>query len=218
MSLADRFDPHAAVARRERFAGLRWDVVTDDIALPDGTVARDYVRHPGAVGIVALDDDDRVLLVQQYRHPVGHWLWEPPAGLMDVADEPAWSTARRELLEEAGMIADDWHVLADWFNSPGGSSEAFRCFLARGLHPAPGGRPHGEAEEADMPIRWLPLTQAVDLVLAGRLANPTAVTGILAAATARARGWQGLRPADAPWDTRRHLVTTDRVRLPDASA
>lgn len=212
---ADAPDPQPVVERLDRFDGLRWRVRTDRVQLPRGeVVARDYQVHPGAVGIIALDDDERILFVRQYRHPVGFLLWEPPAGLMDLAGESALATAQRELVEEAGVVAGQWNVLADWFNSPGGSTEAFRCFLARDLAPAPGGKPPGEAEEADMPSRWVPLDDAVAAVLAGDLGNPTAVAGILAAAAARATGWQNLRPGDAPWPIRDQLVATDRVRLP----
>ncbi len=207
--------PRPVVDRTERFSGLRWSVRTDHVALPHGeTVVRDYVVHPGAVGIIALDEADRVLLIQQYRHPVGYLLWEPPAGLMDLAGESPLATAQRELVEEAGLLADEWHVLADWFNSPGGSSEAFRCFLARGIRDVPGGRPPGTGEEADLPATWVPLAEAVDLVLAGELANPTSVTGILAAAAARGRGWAGLRSPDCAWPERDALLAQDRVWLP----
>jgi 8-oxo-dGTP pyrophosphatase MutT (NUDIX family) len=212
---ADAFDPGEVVRRVTRFDGLRWDVRTDDVRLPSGeVVTRDYVVHPGAVGIIAMDDRDRVLLVRQYRHPTGYYLWEPPAGLMDIAGESALATAQRELLEETGCVARDWHVLIDWFNSPGGSSEGFRCFLARGVEEHGDGRPSGEGEEADMPLRWVPIDEAVRLVFSGGLHNPTAVSGVMAAALARRLGWQNLRPADAPWQERENLQTAERVWLP----
>lgn len=207
------------LASRISFPGRVWDVRTDDVELPHGeVVTRDIVVHPGAVGIIALDQDDRVLLVQQYRHPVGMLLWEPPAGLLDVAGEPPLLTAQRELVEEAGLVAREWHVLADWFNSPGGNTEAFRCFLARGISPAPGGRPDGHGEEYDLPMRWVPLAQARDAALAGGLMNPTLVAGVLAAIAHRDAGWAELRPGDAPWPARDHLLATDRVRpMPSTS-
>jgi 8-oxo-dGTP pyrophosphatase MutT (NUDIX family) len=181
-------------------AGLVWDVRRDEIHLQDGqTVTREVVEHTGAVGIVALDDEDRVLLVRQYRHPVRHYLWEPPAGLLDVPGEDPLAAAKRELAEEAHLRADTWHVLADYFNSPGGSTEAFRCYLARGLHDLDEDRHEGEGEERDMPVTWLRLDDARDLVLAGRLHNPTAVLGVLAAVVSRELGWSTLRPADSPW-------------------
>jgi ADP-ribose pyrophosphatase len=181
-----------------------WDVRRDTIDLGDGqTVTRELVAHTGAVGVIALNAADEVLLLRQYRHPVSSYLWEPPAGLLDVAGEDALACAQRELFEEADLRADEWHVLLDFYNSPGGSTEAFRCYLARGLHEVPAGERHErDDEERDMATAWVPLDEARDLVLAGRLHNPTAVSGILAAAVARTLGWDTLRPADAPWPER----------------
>jgi len=186
------------------FDGLVWDVRRDDVRLEDGqTVTREVVVHTGAIGVVALDEQDRLLLVRQYRHPVRHYLWEPPAGLLDVDGEEPLAAAKRELAEEAHLRADDWHVLVDFFNSPGGNTEAFRCYLARDLEAVPDGERHeGAGEERDMPVAWVPLDEARDLVLAGHLHNPTAVSGILAAWAARESGWRTLRPADAPWPER----------------
>ncbi len=195
-----------------RFRGGIWDVRSDTIDFADQTVVRDFVVHPGAVGVIALDDDDRVLLVRQYRHPVGRYLFEPPAGLLDKAGEDPLLAAQRELAEEAGYTADEWHLLVDFANSPGGSSECFRCFIARGLHRIAGGRPAtGEAEEMDLPRAWLPLDEARDLVLAGKLQNPTTVMGVLAAWSSRATGWDTLRPTDSPWPIRDRVVATGRT-------
>jgi 8-oxo-dGDP phosphatase len=186
------------------FDGKIWDVRRDEVRLEDGqTVVREVLVHTGAVGIVALDEQDRLLLVRQYRHPVRRYLWEPPAGLLDILGEDPLAAARRELAEEANLRATDWHVLVDFFNSPGGSTEAFRCYLARGLEHIPEDERHeGEGEERDMPVAWVPLDEARDLVLGGHLHNPTAVTGVLAAWAARESGWRTLRPADAPWPER----------------
>ena len=130
------------VASAEQFRGKIISVRTDTIRVPEGTTAeREVVEHPGAVGVVALDTDDRVLMIRQYRHAVGRELWELPAGLRDVAGEPTAQTGRRELLEETGYRARDWHVLADYFSSPGILTERLRVFLARGLEEVPDGRP-----------------------------------------------------------------------------
>ena len=184
--------------------GLVWDVRRDEVELGDGqTVTREVVVHTGAVGIIALDEHDRVLLVRQYRHPVLSYLWEPPAGLLDVAGEDPLDAARRELAEEADLRADEWHLLVDYYNSPGGSSESFRCYLARVLHDVPHDERHDRhAEERDMATSWVRLDDARDLVLRGRLHNPTAVCGVLAACAARDAGWSTLRPADSPWPER----------------
>jgi ADP-ribose pyrophosphatase len=184
--------------------GMVWDVRRDEVELGDGeVVTREVIEHTGAVGVVVLDADERVLLLRQYRHPVRSYLWEPPAGLLDVAGEDPLVAVQRELAEEADLTADDWHVLVDYYNSPGGSTESFRCYLARGLHDVPEGERHErEHEERGMVPAWVDLSEACALVLAGRLHNPTTVAGVLAAAAARDAGWATLRPADAPWPER----------------
>lgn len=196
-----------------RHRGGVWDVRSDVIDFAGQRITRDVVVHPGAVGVLALDEADRVLLIRQYRHPVGRYLFEPPAGLLDHAGEQPLVAAKRELLEEAGYEAADWHVLVDFANSPGGSSETFRCYLARGLTAHPEGRQHtGEAEESDLPQAWLGLDEARTAVLAGRLQNPTTVVGVLAAWSARATGWDTLRPAEDPWPLREYVVDSGRTR------
>ena len=186
-------------------AGRIFDLRSESVDLGEGgVVTREFVDHPGAVAIVVLDEDERVLLLHQYRHPVRRELWEPPAGLLDVDGEDAQVAAARELLEEADLRAARWDVLADYFTSPGGSNEALRVFLARDLSPVPEAERHErEAEELGMELRWVPLDEAVSAVLAGDLHNPSAVVGILAASAARATGWSALRPADSPWPERR---------------
>jgi 8-oxo-dGDP phosphatase len=176
------------------------DVRTDEVAMPDGSTAlRDVVVHPGAVGIIALDDSGRVLLIQQYRHPVGRLLWEPPAGLLDNPDEAPLDAARRELYEEAHLQARRWEVLLDVFTSPGSSDEAVRIYLARDVSAATGPRFAGQHEEADLPTRWVPLDEAVRAAQDGALHNPLAVLGVLAASAAAREAFAGLRPAESPW-------------------
>lgn len=177
--------------------GMIWDVVRETVELGEaGTVTREFVRHPGAVAVIALNDDDEVLLLHQYRHPVGAELWEPPAGLLDVPGEDPRAAAERELMEEADLVAESWWVLVDYLSTPGSSDERLRVYLARGLSDVPHAERHErEAEEAGMVARWFPLDDVVDAVLAGRLRNPSTVNGVLAAAVNRARGWTGLRPA-----------------------
>ena len=165
-----------------------------------GTLVRDYIDHPGAVAVLPMNVDGEILLLKQYRHPVGMDLWEIPAGLLDVAGEDFVVGAARELAEEADLTAATWNVLADFFNSPGSSSEAIRIYLARGLGDVPEAERHVRTdEEAEIELVWVTLDEAVSAVLEGRLHNPSAVVGILAAAAARADGFRNLRPADAPW-------------------
>lgn len=193
-------DYRVAGSERAFHSGRVIDVRTDRVVLPDGSTAtRDVVVHPGAVGVIALDDADRVLLVRQYRHTVRRLLWEPPAGLLDEPGEDPLEAARRELFEEAHHHAQQWAVLLDAFTSPGMTDEAVRIYLARDVRPADEPRFEAEAEERDMEVAWVPLERAVDAVLAGRLHNPLAVMGLLAAARARRSGFAGLRAADAPW-------------------
>lgn len=179
------------------FGGMVWDVLRDEVDLgAAGSVTREYLRHPGAVSVIALDDDDEVLLLRQYRHPVRAELWEPPAGLRDVPGEDPLDTARRELAEEADLIAGSWWLLAEYLSSPGASDEALRVYLARDLRPVPAARRHQrEGEEQGMALAWVPLDEAVAAVRQGRIRNPSAVVGILAASLSRAGGWADLRPA-----------------------
>ena len=179
--------------------------VQDQVRTPDGKlITREYLKHPGAVGVIALDDHDRVALVRQYRHPVRHRLIEPPAGLLDVGGEDYLQAMQRELAEEVGLAARSWAVLVDLFTTPGILGESLRIYLARDLEAVDG--PDGyvrEGEEAHMDTVWASLDDLVSAVLDGRLHNPTVVSGVLAAWTARERdGFAGLRSADAPWPAR----------------
>jgi ADP-ribose pyrophosphatase len=176
------------------------DVRTDEVSMPAGGVAvRDVVVHPGAVGIIAMNDREEILLLRQYRHAAGRLLWEPPAGLLDIVGESPLTAARRELHEEAHLEADRWDVLVDAYTTPGGSDEAVRIFLARDVRESSLPRYEGQDEEAEMPTRWVPLPEAVTAVMSGKLHNPLAIMGVLAASRAAATSYAGLRPADAPW-------------------
>jgi len=198
--------PHAydVSASEEHFAGKIITVRSDEVAMPGGgTATRDVVVHPGAVGVVALDPAGRVLLIRQYRHPVGYALWELPAGLLDVDDEPPLESAKRELFEEAALTAQRWDVLADARTSPGMTDEAIRVYLARDVaEVAEDDRHLGHNEEADLQLAWVDLDEAADRVLAGEIENAMAIVGVLSAAWARDRSWAPLRPADAPWRAR----------------
>lgn len=197
----DLFTDREVTSSEVAYQGMIWQVRRDTVRL-DGerSVTREYVHHPGAVTVLALDTEDRVLMIRQYRHPVRMELWELPAGLLDVDGEPPLAAAQRELAEEADLRADTWHLLADWFNSPGGMDEALRLYLARDVHPVPHDERHERTdEELGMPTRWVPLDEARDAVLAGRIHNPGSVVGVLAAVAARDLGWSTLRPADSPW-------------------
>ncbi|WP_435059582.1 NUDIX domain-containing protein [Streptomyces sp. bgisy060] len=192
------------VATTTPFMGKKTSVRTDEVVMPDGSVVgRDYQVHPGSVAVLALDDQDRVVVLRQYRHPVRQKLWEIPAGLLDVPGENPLHAAQRELYEEAHVKAEDWRVLTDVYTTPGGCDEAVRIFLARGLAEAEGERFEVSDEEADMELARVPLSELVRGVLAGELHNSCLVVGVLSLAAARSGdGPDALRPADAPWPAR----------------
>jgi 8-oxo-dGDP phosphatase len=199
---------YEVLASDAAFVGGVISVRRDRVSMPDGgTGQRDVVVHPGAVAVVALrgeGEDAEVLLVAQYRHPVGRRLEELPAGLLDVEEEPALEAAQRELAEEGGFEAATWHVLVDALTSPGMTDEAIRVYLARDLQPC-----HREVqghEEVELTAEWVSLDAAVRRALAGELENAACLLGVLAAAEARASGFSGLRPAEAPWTARPHAV------------
>jgi ADP-ribose pyrophosphatase len=196
-------EPHAydVLSSRRIYDGRVISLRRDEVRMPGGTTGiREVVEHPGAVAVVALDEQDRVVMVRQYRHPVRRYLEELPAGILDVEAEPAHRAAARELAEEAGLAADEWHTLVDLLTTPGMSDEATRIFLARGLREVD--REVQEHEEAEMTSSRVPLQELVRQVLAGELENALAVAGILATDRAARDGFRGLRPPDAPWRAR----------------
>lgn len=163
------------------YAGRVWDVRSDTVRYGDGEIVRQYVDHPGAAAVVAVDDEERVLLIQQYRHPIRHRDWEIPAGLLDVAGEPPIDTARRELAEEADLVAASIEPLVSVFTTPGGNDEVVHVFLARELTSASATFARTD-EEADIRLEWVALADVVDGILAGRMRNGILVAGVLAAA------------------------------------
>lgn len=194
------------------FDGRIMTVRVDQVEMPDGSVAaREVAAKTTAVAVVALDEQHRVALIEQYRHPLGHRLWELPAGLMDVDGEPALESAQRELAEETGLAAADWAVLVDLAVSPGFTTESIRVFLARDLTV---GTRVGEshAEELDLRLAWVTLDEAVDAAFAGRIVNASCVAGLLAAQRFL-RDPLPLRPADAPWRDGPALESSPRPDL-----
>jgi ADP-ribose pyrophosphatase len=186
----------------DAFNGKIIKVRTDQVTMPGGNESqRDVVIHPGAVGIVALDDQGRVMLIKQYRHPVKESIWELPAGLLDVEGELALNTAQRELSEEAGLQAEKWNVLVDVLTSPGMTNEATRIYLARDVSQT-GNERSDVDEEADLELAWVELDEAVRSVLQGGIRNALAVAGLLAAKQAQDRNFENLREEQAPWPDR----------------
>ncbi len=229
------------LASERVFTGKVASVRVDEVVMPGGgTAKREVVEHGSAVAVVALDGLDaggaeptiapgavpQVVLIEQYRHPLGRRLWELPAGLLDVAGEPAVTAAQRELAEETGYAATRWWVLLDVATSPGFTEETVRIYLATGL--TEGGRPDAEHEEADLRVVRVPLPVAVAAVMAGRIVNVMAVAGILAADAVlqgrvrlqpRPSGDGPARPdADAPWTVHRGPGTPFAPPLDGSSA
>jgi ADP-ribose pyrophosphatase len=179
------------------YIGKIFALRADEVRMPHGNTARrEVVEHYGAVAILALDDDNNVMLVYQYRHPLGRRLWELPAGLLDMGGEPPHITAARELEEEAGLSATNWRVLVDLVSAPGFSDESVRVYLATGLSDV--GRPDAHDEEADLVVRRFAIDEAVRMALSGEITNAITVSGILAAHAVDG-DFDSLRPVDAVW-------------------
>jgi ADP-ribose pyrophosphatase len=193
LSAGERLGDHAESwpvrASTTPYASSFVDVVLDEVETPEGgALHRTTVRHDDAVGIVVSDDHGRVLLLEQYRHPVRHRLVELPAGLLDVAGESPRDAAARELAEEADLVASSWEPLVTLRSSPGFTDERVEVFWARGLEAvSDDARTERLDEEADMTAVWVPLDDAVAAVLDGRITNALAVAGLLAC-FARAHG------------------------------
>lgn len=200
--LADEDFPVTVQSSDVVYSGIVWDIRRDVFeygeAEPVNTITREYVDHTGAVAILALDDQDRVLLIKQYRHAIGTREWEIPAGLLDIEGEPPVIGAQRELAEEADVVASDWHLLSDFYTTPGGSNEAIRIYLARGLSAATAVFDRTD-EESDIEKRWVPLDEVVAAVLGRTIGNSILSIAVLTAQVSRAAGWSSLAAADAPW-------------------
>lgn len=193
--------------RTVKYSGYVIETTVEEYELNENTVlTRDVVEMPGAVAVAVLNDNNELLMLNQYRHPVRMNLWEVPAGLLDIEGEDPLAAAQRELAEEADLEAKTWHTLIDYYTTPGGADEAGRIYLARGLRRIPEGQriPRGE-EEAEITYRWVPLDAAVQLVLAGHIHNGLANQAIMAAYVASQVGFANLRSATDSWDFHPYL-------------
>ncbi|GAB4587153.1 NUDIX domain-containing protein [Nocardia sp. IFM 10818] len=185
------------VSSRIAYSGAILALRLDQVVMPGGRIAeREVIEHHAAVAVAAVDEHDNLVLINQYRHPVGRRLLELPAGLLDKQGEDPLEAAKRELAEETGLAAREWAVLVDIALSPGFTDEALRIYLASDLYETD--RPDPELEEADIQLVRMPLAEAVRKALGGEITNATAVAGVTALMTARATG-ATLRPAAAPW-------------------
>lgn len=171
-------EPEAAdqVRASERiYEGRVINLRRDTVALPDGgSACREVVEHRGAVAIVPVFDDGEVLLVKQYRHAVGEWLLEIPAGTLEAGEEPE-RCAARELQEETGYTATSFQHLLSVYVSPGYSNEMVHIFLAEGLT---AGTAHPETDERIQVCR-MPLSDAVAMACDGRIRDAKSVVALL---------------------------------------
>ena len=182
--LADLRDDAPLVEAATVFEGKVFDVNRETVGFGGGTMVREYTAHHGAVAVLAIDDDDRVLLINQYRQPVRTRLWEIPAGLLDVEGEDPLDAAKRELAEETDLVADDWSEPLAFFTSPGQSDEQVTLYEARGLHSAPAPH-HRTDEEAEIVVRWVSLDEALDAAFSGRIGNAILLIALLRARARR---------------------------------
>jgi 8-oxo-dGDP phosphatase len=178
--LADLRDPAQIVEGATVFEGKVFDVNRETARFAGGTMVREYSVHHGAVAVLAIDDRERVLLINQYRHPVRSRLWEIPAGLLDVEGEDPLAAAKRELAEETDLVADDWSEPIGFFTSPGQSDEHVTLFEARGLRDAPSVHARTD-EESEIVLRWVTLDEALEAAFAGRIGNAILLIALLAA-------------------------------------
>jgi ADP-ribose pyrophosphatase len=178
--LADVPDPARVVTSELAFAGKVWDIRRDAVEFGGHTIVREYVSHTGAAAVLAIDDDGRILVINQYRHPIRARDWELPAGLLDVEGEEPLAAAQRELAEEADLVAAEWSELAAFHTSPGGSDEVIHLFEARGLSAVDVAHDRTD-EEAQIVLRWVTLDEALDAVTAGRIRNAPLQIAVLLA-------------------------------------
>jgi ADP-ribose pyrophosphatase len=163
---------------REIYSGRLIRLNEETVSLPNGReVELDIVHHPGGAVIVALNHDEEVCVLRQFRHAAGGVIWELPAGCIDADDAEPMATARRELEEEAGVIAEDWRSLGSIYPSPGFCDEVLHLFLARALSETR--TDHGEDELIE--IHWVPLGQALRMVMSDEIRDGKTVAGLFKA-------------------------------------
>ena len=165
---------------------------------PEDTFTRVTLEHPGAVIVLAVDDEERVMCLRQYRHTSAHDFVELPAGLRDAGDEPPVETARRELREEVELEASSWRLLLSTYPSAGISDEVHEIFLARGLTHAPRGDFEMRHEEAEMESFWVPMSDLLDAVLEGRVREGPLAQAVLAYDVLERRGSLDETPGKRP--------------------
>ncbi|MFZ9308701.1 MAG: NUDIX domain-containing protein [Candidatus Nanopelagicales bacterium] len=205
-SWVDEYVDKPLLNREITHRGRIWDVVHDTFDIGDFQISRDYIRHTGAVAIVAINQQREILTIRQYRQPVGAYLVEIPAGLLDSPNEDPLLAAKRELVEEAGYVAKNWSVLVDFFTSPGSTTEAVRIYLAEEVLAIETEDSERVDEESEIETRWVTSESAISSIKNGHWQSPTLVLGILAFIALK-----NGRDSQTEWPARTHLLDTDRV-------
>ena len=165
------------VKLRTVYSGRVITLNVETVRLPNGHVTDlEIMHHPGGAAVVAIDAASRVCLLRQFRHAIGGWIWELPAGKLEPT-EPALDTARRELIEEAGIEAAEWLPLGDYVSSPGVFTETVKLYLARGLRAVT--ISHEAAELIE--IHWVPFDEACGRALSGEINDGKTALGLLRA-------------------------------------
>jgi len=168
---------YQVVDSRKVFQGKIFTIFVDDVRMPGGKVVeREILAHAGAVGIVPVTADNKVILVEQYRHATKGRIWEIPAGKLDSEEDPL-DCAIRELEEETGAKTDKMEKIAEFYNAPGYSNERFHLYLARVTAIGPA-KPDGDEEE-DMRVRQVPLAEALSAVDTGEINDAKSIIGLL---------------------------------------
>jgi len=168
------------VSRDTVYEGAVWDVVRETFDFNGVRLTRDFVDHTGAVAVVALNDQDEVMMIRQYRHAIRTLNWEIPAGLLDIPGEDPLVCGKRELAEEADLEADNWTFLTTLNTTPGGSNEFITIYLATGLRPVDHAHVR-DGEEAELEQRFVPFADALHAATTGLIRNQIAVTALLVA-------------------------------------
>ena len=157
--------------------GRVFSLTRENITLDNGaTIDIDIIRHPGASAIVAVSDDNKVVLIKQYRHAVGGYIWEIPAGTLNPQESPL-ACANRELIEETGFSARNWQKLGEITPVPGYSDERIHLFLAKELSPAVQKLDHDEM----LNVHPVPFEEAIEMIHSGKIQDAKSITGLMMA-------------------------------------
>jgi ADP-ribose pyrophosphatase len=170
------------MAERVVYEGRIVNLRIESVSLPNGkTVELELMRHPGAAAVAAVDDGGRVVLIRQYRHATGGYIWELPAGILNEEAEPPRACAARELREEVGLEAREWRTLGMIYTTPGFCDERIHLFLARGLTQGDHERDHDEVIDE---VRAVPIDEALAMIRRGDIVDGKTVAGLYRAADA----------------------------------